>query len=88
MKSKLIASLLVASFVSIATPVFASGFGPAPSYNPTVGAPASQRGPGVLAIRTHLVGAGANAYGGTADVHAESGSRAKVDRSATVFAHR
>lgn len=88
MKSKLIAPLLVASFVSIATPAFASGFGPAPSYNPKVGAPASQRGPSVLVVRTRFVDAGANAYGGIAAVNAESGSRAGANSNATVFGHR
>lgn len=44
MKTKLIAALLVAASASVAAPAFASGYGPAPFYRPSVGAPASQQG--------------------------------------------
>lgn len=45
MNKTLIASLLVAVAAAVAAPAFASsGYGPAPSYNPQVGAPSSQRG--------------------------------------------
>ena len=37
-------AILIAGTVSVATPAFASGYGPAPHYRPTEGAPASQRG--------------------------------------------
>jgi len=44
MKTKFVAALLVALSASAAAPAFASGYGPAPFYRPSVGAPASQRG--------------------------------------------
>jgi len=44
MKTKILAALLVAASATLAAPAFASGYGPAPFYHPTVGAPASQRG--------------------------------------------
>ncbi|TDN58883.1 hypothetical protein [Paraburkholderia sp. BL10I2N1] len=37
-------TILIAATAIIATPAFASGYGPAPHYRPTEGAPASQRG--------------------------------------------
>ena len=44
MKTQLIAALLIASSAALAAPAFASGVGPAPYYQPQVGAPDSQRG--------------------------------------------
>nr|WP_144147256.1 hypothetical protein [Paraburkholderia sp. BCC1884] len=46
MHRSLIAGLLFAVTASLASPAFASGYGPAPFYRPDTGAPASQRGPG------------------------------------------
>jgi hypothetical protein len=48
MKTKLVAAALLAALsASLAAPAFASGYGPAPFYKPTVGAPTSQRGQSV-----------------------------------------
>jgi hypothetical protein len=44
MKTKHFAALLLAISASAAAPAFASGYGPAPFYKPSVGAPDSQRG--------------------------------------------
>jgi len=44
MKTKFIAALLIAVSASVAAPAFASGYGPAPFYRPSVGAPAAQQG--------------------------------------------
>ncbi|SAL24722.1 hypothetical protein [Caballeronia humi] len=44
MKSKQLTSLLIAAAAIVATPAFASGYGPAPYYTADDGAPASQRG--------------------------------------------
>lgn len=87
MKSKLIASLSVASFIFAVAPAFASGYGPAPSYTPGVGAPASQRGPSLMTIEVQHDKTGATAYGGTADVHAQSGASAAVDKRTTAFTY-
>ncbi|WP_043284774.1 hypothetical protein [Paraburkholderia oxyphila] len=51
MKTKLPATLLIAVFTAYTVPVFASGYGPAPFYNPQVGAPASQRGQSALSLQ-------------------------------------
>src|SRR5215472_3681552 len=45
MKAKFFAALLTALIASLSAPAFASGYGPAPFYRPSIGAPASQRGP-------------------------------------------
>ncbi|HTI18865.1 MAG TPA: hypothetical protein VL598_14490 [Trinickia sp.] len=87
MKSKLIAPLLLATFGSLAAPAFASGYGPAPFYNPEVGAPASQRGPSVQtlaaqhdgdrAVGQHRAGAqGCIAVSGTGGGRSASGDTA------------
>ena len=44
MKIKFLNASLVTALVSLSFPAFASGYGPAPSYQPSLGAPASQRG--------------------------------------------
>jgi hypothetical protein len=44
MTSKQLTSLLIAAAAIVATPAFASGYGPAPYYAADDGAPASQRG--------------------------------------------
>jgi hypothetical protein len=48
--TNLLAMTMVAATAFLAPPVFASGFGPAPSYNPIDGAPASQRGQSALTL--------------------------------------
>lgn len=78
MKNRLLAMLLVAATTSIAAPAFASGYGPAPSYRPSVGAPASQRGQSaqtVAAERSDAVGLVSDSYGGVVAQSAASGSR-------------
>jgi hypothetical protein len=75
-----IASLLVAVSAVLATPAFASGYGPAPFQNPLVGAPASQRGQSVQTIAAERGDAATaqHAYGGVSFGHGESGSRIVV----------
>jgi len=79
MKSKLLAALLIAATTSIAAPAFASGYGPSPSYRPSVGAPASQRGQSaqtVAAEHNNSATASVNdSYGGVIASSSESGSR-------------
>ena len=86
MKNKLIAAFLVAALASLAVPVFASGYGPAPFYRPSVGAPASQRGQSdqtVAAERNDANSASRESYVdvGGASV---SGSRQPVSRPSDV----
>ena len=89
MKTKLIAALLVALSASAVAPAFASGYGPAPFYRPTVGAPASQRGESaqtLAAERDDAAGSQA-AYGGVVSGLSQAGSRAAVTPRDNPFAH-
>jgi len=77
MKTKLIAALLVAVSASLAAPAFASGYGPAPFYRPSVGAPASQRGQSAQTVAAERQDANSanSAVGGVADGSSAAGSR-------------
>lgn len=88
MKTRLIATLLIALSAGAAAPAFASGYGPAPAYRPDIGAPASQRGQSVqtLAAERTEGGNAATAYGGMADVTSDAGSRVSMERN-SLFAH-
>jgi hypothetical protein len=89
MKTKLIAALLVVASASIATPVLASGYGPAPFYRPSTTvahspqdrnteASAAERSAGVDAQR---------AYGGVTARSSQSGSREGFSIQGGLFAH-
>lgn len=88
MKTQLIVALF-AALSATAAPAFASGYGPASGYRPTVGAPASQRGQSVqtLAAEGADESAAQSAYGGSVVGRAESGSRAAIAQRDTLFAH-
>jgi hypothetical protein len=79
MKTKLIAAVLFAVSAAVAAPAFASGYGPAPFYHPTVGAPASQRGVSAQTVAAEKQQADDNAvaYGGVQSGSNESGNRSK-----------
>jgi hypothetical protein len=88
MKSKLLAALLVAVTTSIAAPAFASGYGPAPSYRPSVGAPASQRGQSaqtVAAGNSNVTGSVSDSYGGVIGSASQSGSRQMTDANSGLY---
>ncbi|MFM0200934.1 hypothetical protein PQR53_13795 [Paraburkholderia fungorum] len=88
MKTKLVAALLIAATTAIASPAFASGYGPAPSYRPSVGAPASQRGQSaqtVAAERNDAVGSVNDSYGGVVASTSESGSREPAESVGRVY---
>jgi hypothetical protein len=90
MKRNLLATLLIAASATLAAPAFASGYGPAPSYRPAVGAPASQQGPSAQTIAAEQAanGTDARAYGGSRDTLAQSGSRAQAnDTNSVYFGH-
>ncbi|MFK4443964.1 hypothetical protein ABH944_004571 [Caballeronia udeis] len=85
MKKNLLASLLIAATASIAVPAFASGYGPAPSYRPTVGAPASQQGLNTQTIAAQN-NADTNAYGGERTSVSQSGSsHSRTNNAQAVF---
>jgi len=79
MKTKLIAALLIAVSASLAAPAFASGYGPAPFYRPSVGAPVSQRGQSAQAVTAERNDASSvqvdTSYGGVIGASSASGSR-------------
>ena len=86
----LAATLLVAATAFLAAPAFASGMGPAPWYDPSAGAPSSQRGPSALAEGAHGSSAlpAINGYGGMPDNQVGSGTRALSADTKATFAHR
>jgi hypothetical protein len=90
MKTKILAALLVAASATLAAPAFASGYGPAPFYRPSVGAPASQQGQSVQTVAAERANANANAntnsaYGGVNQQTSQSGSRDPVSGPRSVF---
>jgi hypothetical protein len=90
MNKNLIAALLIAASAALAAPAFASsGYGPAPSYNPSVGAPASQRGQSVQTVAAEQAQANANAtsYGGVQDTQSQSGSRVNLSNERSLYSH-
>jgi len=90
MKSKLIAAVLIAASASIAAPAFASGYGPAPFYNPNVGAPASQQGQNAQTVAAERAQAGNNeaSYGGVNAASSQAGSRIQQSGpGSTYFGH-
>jgi hypothetical protein len=85
MKKNLLASLLIAATASIAVPAFASGYGPAPSYRPSVGAPVSQQGMNTQTIAAQN-NAESNSYGGARSSVSQSGpSRDHSSNAQSVF---
>ncbi|SDH35787.1 hypothetical protein [Paraburkholderia phenazinium] len=86
MKTKFVAALLVAASATLAAPAFASGYGPAPFYRPTVGAPASQQGQSAQTVAAERANVTANSsYGGVAEQSSQSGSREAVSGPRSVF---
>jgi len=90
MNKNLIATLLIAASAALAAPAFASsGYGPAPSYNPTVGAPASQRGQSAqtIAAENAANNPDARAYGGVRSTTTQSGERDQANDTRSLFSH-
>ena len=86
MKTKILAALLVAASATLAAPAFASGYGPAPFYRPTVGAPASQQGQSAQTVAAERANTAANSsYGGVNEQASQSGAREPVTGPRSVF---
>jgi len=88
MKRNLLATLLIAASATLAAPAFASGYGPAPSYRPAVGAPSSQQGPSAqtFAAEENAHAVNTTAFGGSRDSVAQSGNRTQsANKSQSVF---
>jgi hypothetical protein len=60
--------------VAASSSALASGFGPAPHYNPLQGAPASQQGPGAVVADAGRNAAVNDDMGGVADQAVQSGA--------------
>ena len=89
MKTTLIVALLIAVSASVTAPAFASGYGPAPFYKPTVGAPASQSGqsPRTFASEREDAVSTENAYGGAVSGVSQAGSHVAATTRDNFFAH-
>ncbi|BCF93371.1 hypothetical protein PPGU16_64380 (plasmid) [Paraburkholderia largidicola] len=61
--------------VAASTSAFASGYGPAPHYNPLQGAPVSQQGPSAIVAEAGRNAAANDDMGGVATQTVESGRR-------------
>lgn len=86
MKTKILAALLVAASATLAAPAFASGYGPAPFYRPTVGAPASQQGQSVQTVAAERAQAnGDSSYGGVSSASSETGAHKLVAGIKSLF---
>ncbi|MFD1559363.1 hypothetical protein ACFSHT_27620 [Paraburkholderia silviterrae] len=84
MKNRLLSAMFVALSTSFAIPAFASGYGPAPFYRPSPGAPASQRGPSaetVVAERNQANAQASEAYGGVATQATQTGRLSAAHQS-------
>jgi hypothetical protein len=70
------AAVLLSSF-AMAAPAIASGYGPAPFYRPSAGAPSSQQGPSAQTIAAEQAARGVDseAYGSSCESQTQSGKR-------------
>ncbi|WP_259295021.1 hypothetical protein [Paraburkholderia sp. DHOC27] len=74
MKTRYLAALVAAVSAVAVSPAFASNYGPAPFFNPTVGAPASEQGQNEQTIAAERAEQQDNsAYGGVSSTASESG---------------
>ena len=86
MKTQLIAAaVLVAASAALTAPAFAGGYGPAPFYRPSVGAPASQRGQSAQTLSAEAQQSydSTTAYGGVRNGNSQSGTRLLAPDNAT-----
>jgi hypothetical protein len=86
--NKVLAALLITVSASVAAPAFASGYGPAPFYRPSVGAPASQRGQSqqTVAAEQHGVASPTESYGGVVSGSSDSGSQESLALARNIYA--
>jgi hypothetical protein len=76
MKRIFATAVLLSSF-AMAAPAVASGYGPAPFYRPSAGAPSSQQGPSAQTIAAEQAARGVDseAYGSSCESQTQSGKR-------------
>ncbi|MBN3763434.1 hypothetical protein G3O01_21660 [Burkholderia sp. Ac-20365] len=82
------AAVLFALTIAASSTAFASGYGPAPHYNPTQGAPVSQQGPSAIVAEASRNAAINDDMGGVATQTVESGHRTiSGEFSVSTFKH-
>ena len=94
MNKHFIRAAILAISAAIAAPAFASsGYGPAPHYNPIVGAPSSQRGQSAQTVHAELASAETNvdtarqSYGGVSETRSQSGMRELTNDTRAPYLH-
>jgi len=94
MNKHFIGAAIIAISAAIAAPAFASsGYGPAPHYNPIVGAPSSQRGQSAQTVHAEFASAESNvdiarqSFGGVSETRSQSGMRELADAPRTPYLH-
>ncbi|MGN4076782.1 hypothetical protein ACS0X5_34975 [Burkholderia gladioli] len=92
-KPYLIAAIVAAGIAAVPA-AFASGYGPAPHYDPLAGAPASQRGQSAQTLHAEAAqwmmdqaDVANTAYGAEGHVGGESGARLVPVDTASLYAH-
>lgn len=91
-KHLIVGAVVAVSAVAV-SPAFASGYGPAPHYNPLIGAPASQDGQSALTVRAEQVDlttspdVTAHSYGGMRDMTSQSGTHVAPNASISLYSH-
>jgi len=84
-KTRILATLLLAASATVAFSAFASGYGPAPFYRPNVGAPASQQGQNAQTVAAERANAAVNSsVGGAKAQSSQSGAREQVSGAGSV----
>jgi hypothetical protein len=87
MRTPFIAALLATLLAASAAPAFASGYGPAPFYKPSSGAPASQRGQSAQNLASSY-GDVQQDYGGEFSSRFQAGDRSMTALRDTLYSHR
>ena len=94
MNKHFIGAAIIAISAAIAAPAFASsGYGPAPHYNPIVGAPSSQRGQSAQTVHAEFASAESNvdiarqSFGGVSETRSQSGIHRLADDSLSPYLH-
>lgn len=83
MRTRILRVLLAVASAAVVAPAFASGYGPAPFFNPAVGAPASQQGQSEQTLAADRLNEGDNsAFGGVSGATSQSGSYSAANTTA------
>ncbi|WP_414441523.1 hypothetical protein [Burkholderia sp. 22PA0106] len=82
------AAAIAVGMLAAASTAFASGYGPAPHYDPLAGAPASQRGQSAQTLHAEAAQwMATTSYGSEGLASSESGVRTAWQDTASTYAH-